>query len=54
LEVKINRTTGLKEMYIVRYADDFRILCRTKSEAERIKTAVTKWLAERLRLEISP
>lgn len=48
------KTTGLKEMYIVRYADDFRILCRTKSEAERIKIAVSRWLAERLRLEVSP
>ena len=48
------KTTGLKEMYIVRYADDFRILCRTKSEAERIKIAVSKWLCERLRLEVSP
>ena len=48
------KTTGLKEMYIVRYADDFRILCRTKSEAERIKIAVSKWLWERLRLEVSP
>ena len=41
-------------MYIVRYADDFRILCRTKSEAERVKIAVSKWLLERLRLEVSP
>lgn len=47
------KTTGLKEMYIVRYADDFRILCRTKSEAERIKMAVSQWLAERLKLEVS-
>ena len=47
------KNTGLKEMYIVRYADDFRILCRTKSEAERIMLAVSKWLAERLRLEVS-
>lgn len=47
------KTTGLKEMYIVRYADDFRILCRTKSEAERTKIAVSKWLWERLRLEVS-
>lgn len=48
------KTTGLKEMYIVRYADDFRILCRTKSEAERIMIAVSKWLSKRLRLEVSP
>lgn len=48
------KTTSLKEMYIVRYADDFRILCRTKDEADRILTAVTKWLSDRLRLEVSP
>lgn len=48
------KITGLKEMYIVRYADDFRILCRTKTAAERIRIAITKWLRERLRLEVSP
>ena len=47
------RQTNLKEMQIVRYADDFRILCRTEPDAERIKAAVTQWLTERLRLEIS-
>lgn len=47
------RGTGLKEMFIVRYADDFRIFCRTKTEAEKIKIAVTQFLSERLRLEIS-
>ena len=46
--------TNLKEMFIVRYADDFRIFCRTKDEAERAKTAITQWLSERLRLEVSP
>ena len=45
--------TGLKEMYIVRYADDFRIFCRTKNEAERTKIAVTQWLFDRLKLEVS-
>lgn len=48
------RTTRLKEIYIIRYADDFRIFCRTKTEAERAKIAITQWLYERLRLEISP
>lgn len=48
------RTTRLKEMYIIRYADDFRVFCRTKSEAEKAKIAITQWLSERLRLEISP
>lgn len=47
------KKTGLKEMFIVRYADDFRIFCRTKNAAERAKIAVTQWLAKRLRLEVS-
>lgn len=47
------RNTQLKEMYIVRYADDFRIFCRTKSDAERTKIAVTQFLEERLKLEVS-
>lgn len=46
--------TALKEMYIVRYADDFRILCRTKADAEKTKTAVMQRLSERLRLEVAP
>ena len=45
--------TNLKECYVVRYADDFRIFCRTKDSAERTKCAVTLWLKERLKLEIS-
>lgn len=48
------RKTGLKEMYIVRYADDFRIFCRNKEDALRTKEAVTDWITERLRLEVSP
>lgn len=47
------KKTGLKEMFIVRYADDFRIFCRTKNSAERTKIAVTQWLTKRLRLEVS-
>ena len=49
----IMRKTKLKEMYIVRYADDFRIFCRTKTVAERTKIAITQWLKERLKLEVS-
>lgn len=48
------KQTGLKEMHIIRYADDFRIFCRTKTEAERTRIAVTQWLSERLKLEVSP
>ena len=50
---RIMKQTKMKEMFIVRYADDFRIFCRTKTEARRIKTAVTQWLSERLKLEVS-
>ena len=50
---RVMRGTRLKEMYIVRYADDFRIFCRNKSDAEKTKIAVTQWLSERLKLEIS-
>jgi group II intron reverse transcriptase/maturase len=47
------RKTDLKEMYIVRYADDFKIFCRKRSDADKIFIAVKKWLKERLKLEIS-
>jgi Reverse transcriptase (RNA-dependent DNA polymerase). len=50
---KAMRKSNLKEMFIVRYADDFRIFCRNKTQAERIKIAVTQWLSERLKLEVS-
>ena len=48
------KSTNLKEMYIVRYADDFRIYCRSKDDAVKTMEAVTQWLEERLRLEVSP
>jgi len=45
---------NLKEMFIVRYADDFRIFRRTKTDSERTKTVVTQRLSEGLRLEALP
>ncbi len=48
------RNTGLKEMYIIRYADDFRILCKKREDAVKVMISVTKWLKERLKLDISP
>ncbi len=48
------RKTNLKECYIVRYADDFKIFCRTRDDAEKLFIATKKWLKERLNLEISP
>lgn len=47
------RKTKLKEMYIVRYADDFKIMCRDYNTAYRINIAVRNWLKERLNLEVS-
>lgn len=49
----MQETTNLKEMWIVRYADDFRIFCRKHEDAEKVLIATTKWLQERLRLEVS-
>ena len=51
---QIRKTSKLKECYIIRYCDDFKIMCRTRDEAERIFIAAKKWLKERLHLEISP
>lgn len=48
------KKTNLKEIFIVRYADDFKIVCRTHDTAKRIYIATQKWLKERLKLEISP
>lgn len=47
------RNTKLKEMFIVRYADDFKIFCRNKADAHKTMMAVEKWLKERLKLEVS-
>ena len=52
-EYRAMHKTALKEMYIVRYADDFKIFCKKRSDAVKIKSAVTDWLSQRLKLEIS-
>lgn len=48
------RRSNLKEMYIVRYADDFKIFCRSRKDAEKAFQATRLWLKDRLGLEISP
>lgn len=48
------RKTALKECYIVRYADDFKIFCRKRSDAVKMFEATKLWLKDRLGLEISP
>ena len=47
------KRSNLKEMYIVRYADDFKIFCRKRDDANKAYFAIKQWLAERLKLEIS-
>jgi len=48
------RKTKLKDIRIVRYADDFKIMCKDHKTAQKIFTATKMWLKERLDLEISP
>lgn len=50
---KAQKQTDLKEIYIVRYADDFKIFCRNHKSAKKIFFATKMWLKERLNLEIS-
>ena len=47
------RKTALKECYIVRYADDFKIFCRKREDAIKLFEATKLWLKERLGLDIS-
>lgn len=49
----LKRNTNLKEIYIVRYADDFKIFCRDYDTANKIFIATKAWLKERLSLEIN-
>lgn len=49
----LKRTSDLKEIFIVRYADDFKIFCRDYDTANKIFNATQKWLKERLDLEIN-
>lgn len=50
---RVLRKTNLKEMYIVRYADDFKIFCRKRRDAQKVFIAVKLWLRDRLKLQIS-
>jgi group II intron reverse transcriptase/maturase len=48
------KRSNLKEGYLVRYADDFKILCRDWKTAQKWYYAVRQYLKERLKLDISP
>lgn len=50
---RVQKSTNLKEMWLVRYADDFKIFCRDYKSAIKIFNAVKQWLKERLGLDIS-
>ncbi|MDD3833576.1 MAG: group II intron reverse transcriptase/maturase [Oscillospiraceae bacterium] len=50
---RLLKKSNLKEMYIIRYADDFKIFCRKRSDADKAFIAVKQWLADRLKLQIN-
>ena len=51
--ITAQKKTNLKEIYIVRYADDFKVMCRDYETASKIKVATIQWLKERLNLDVS-
>lgn len=51
--MKSSPKCNLKEIYIVRYADDFKIFCRDYYTAMKTNIAVRKWLQIRLKLEVN-
>lgn len=52
-KIRALKRTHLKEIYIVRYADDFKILTNNYKSAQKIFIAITNWIKERLKLDIS-
>lgn len=49
----LKNTTKLKEVYLVRYADDFKLFCKDYTSAKKLFEATKMWLKERLSLDIS-
>lgn len=50
---KALKKKNLKEIWIVRYCDDFKIFCRDYKSAQKIYKATRSWLKERLDLFLS-
>lgn len=48
------RDGTLKQIFLVRYADDFKLFCKCRNDAVKIFAATKLWLKERLGLDISP
>ena len=53
-ELYAKKRTNLKEGYLVRYADDFKILCRDWKTLKSGIMLLRQYLKERLKLDISP
>ena len=49
----LGQTSAEDRIYFVRYADDFRILCKNFSDAFKVFNVVKAWLKEKLNLNIS-
>jgi group II intron reverse transcriptase/maturase len=49
----ILKKSNLKKVFIVRYADDFKVFCNNRKDANKVFEAVKLWLKERLDLDIS-
>ncbi len=45
--------TNLKRAFLVRFADDFKVFTKTRNEAIKLFHAISQWLKDRLRLDIS-
>ncbi len=43
----------LKEVFIVRYCDDFKLFCKNRADAKKLYEATKAWLKERLGLEVN-
>jgi len=52
-KMRDNNQNLVNRIYFIRYADDFRILCKTYSDAFKVFNTVKLWLKEKLHLNIS-
>jgi len=50
----LRKKTNLLEVKIIRYADDFKLFCKSRESAEILFKLTKKFLKERLKLDISP
>lgn len=53
-QYQVLRKSRLKPVFIVRYADDFKLFCQNRKDAYCLYAATAQWLKERLKLDISP